>query len=192
MALTHKQHVFVQEYLKGFNATAAAVAAGYSEKTARAIGHENLTKPDIAAEIERRMTELTMSTEEALVRLTEQARGAHTAFIGVGGRVDLAGLKTAGLAHLIKSTKETKYGLVVEFHDGQAAIDKILRVRGAYVERHEVSGKGGAAIQHEHKGQVHGSVEHVAAVVAGLVELGAIALPGTSAGGDAEDDGLHS
>lgn len=43
-----KQALFVQEYLVDFNATQAAIRAGYSAKTARAVGHENLTKPDIS------------------------------------------------------------------------------------------------------------------------------------------------
>jgi phage terminase small subunit len=51
MALTPKQQRFVQEYLIDLNATQAAIRAGYSPKTARSIGDENLTKPDIAAAI---------------------------------------------------------------------------------------------------------------------------------------------
>lgn len=45
--LIPKQQRFVEEYLVGFNATQAAICAGYSEKTARNIGSENLTKIDI-------------------------------------------------------------------------------------------------------------------------------------------------
>jgi len=47
MALTDKQEMFCREYLIDLNATQAAIRAGYSEKTARASGCENLTKPDI-------------------------------------------------------------------------------------------------------------------------------------------------
>lgn len=49
--LTRKQHAFVLEYLKDRNATQACIRAGYSAKTAKVIGSENLTKPDIAAAI---------------------------------------------------------------------------------------------------------------------------------------------
>lgn len=42
-----KQQKFCDYYLQSGNATEAAKKAGYSEKTARAIGAENLTKPDI-------------------------------------------------------------------------------------------------------------------------------------------------
>lgn len=47
MALTDKQEMFCREYLIDLNATQAAIRAGYSEKTARATGSENLSKPDI-------------------------------------------------------------------------------------------------------------------------------------------------
>lgn len=50
--LTHKQKLFVQFY-QG-NATEAAIKAGYSEKTAREIGRQNLTKLDILNAIQER------------------------------------------------------------------------------------------------------------------------------------------
>ena len=49
--LTQKQELFVKEYVKDFNATRAAKAAGYSEKTATAAGTENLRKPNVASRI---------------------------------------------------------------------------------------------------------------------------------------------
>ncbi|MEJ8547180.1 terminase small subunit [Brevibacillus borstelensis] len=52
-SLTEKQRLFVLEYLRDFNATRAAMAVGYSKKTAYAIGWENLRKPQIQAEIKR-------------------------------------------------------------------------------------------------------------------------------------------
>jgi phage terminase small subunit len=54
MALTAKQQRFVEEYLVDLNATQAAIRAGYSARTARQIGDENLSKPDIAAAIAER------------------------------------------------------------------------------------------------------------------------------------------
>ncbi len=49
MSLTARQQRFVDEYLLDLNATQAAVRAGYSARTAGAIGYENLTKPQIAS-----------------------------------------------------------------------------------------------------------------------------------------------
>ena len=46
--LTPKQKAFCQFYAGNGNATESARLAGYSEKTAKEIGAENLTKPNIA------------------------------------------------------------------------------------------------------------------------------------------------
>lgn len=61
--LTDKQKAFVLEYLVDLNATQAAIRAGYSEATARAIGAENLTKPDIANAIAAAQAERSKRTE---------------------------------------------------------------------------------------------------------------------------------
>ena len=55
--MTEKQKRFCDEYLISLNATQAAIKAGYSEKTAKQIGQENLTKPDIKKYIEDRLDE---------------------------------------------------------------------------------------------------------------------------------------
>lgn len=49
--LNARQQRFVKEYLIDLNATQAAIRAGYSAKTAGAMGHENLKKPEIATAI---------------------------------------------------------------------------------------------------------------------------------------------
>lgn len=51
--LTHKQQIFVAEYVKDGNGTRAAREAGYSEKTAEVIASENLRKPLVKGEIDR-------------------------------------------------------------------------------------------------------------------------------------------
>ena len=50
--LTAKQQRFCEEYMIDFNATAAALRAGYAKDTAYAIGAENLKKPQIKAGLE--------------------------------------------------------------------------------------------------------------------------------------------
>ncbi len=57
MKLTPKQELFITEYMKDLNATQAAIRAGYSEKTAKDIGCENLAKPNLKKEIDRRLEE---------------------------------------------------------------------------------------------------------------------------------------
>jgi phage terminase small subunit len=45
--LSTKMRRFCEEYLIDLNGTQAAIRAGYSERTAKAIASENLTKPDV-------------------------------------------------------------------------------------------------------------------------------------------------
>jgi len=80
--LTPKQARFVKEYLLDMNATQAAIRAGYSEKTAHAIGHENLSKPEIAQAIEKEQKKaaerLDISHDsiiQDLVEIAQEARG---------------------------------------------------------------------------------------------------------------------
>lgn len=61
--LTAKQQRFVEEYLIDLNATQAAIRAGYSEATAKEIGCENLTKPNIAAAVAEAMQKRSERTE---------------------------------------------------------------------------------------------------------------------------------
>lgn len=77
--LTAKQQRFCDEYLIDLNATQAAIRAGYSERTAKSIGNENLTKPDLKAYIQQRMDEkekeLIADQNEVLKYLTSVIRG---------------------------------------------------------------------------------------------------------------------
>ena len=69
--LTPKQQRFVEEYLIDLNLTKAAVRAGYSEKTARQIGSENLSKPAIQeaiAEAKRDRSEATKIDAEYVLQ----------------------------------------------------------------------------------------------------------------------------
>ena len=80
--MTPKQHKFCDEYIKTGNATQSAINAGYSKKTAKQIGQQNLTKLDIKTYINWRMETIADNTiataEETLGILTKIVRGEHT------------------------------------------------------------------------------------------------------------------
>lgn len=59
---TFKESRFIEEFLVDLNAAHAAARAGYSEKTAKSIGHELLGKPHIQAEIAKAMSERSQRT----------------------------------------------------------------------------------------------------------------------------------
>ena len=82
MKLTAKQRLFADEYIKSGNATQSAIKAGYSPKTVRSIGQENLTKPDIKSYIDAKMAEIEShkiaDAKEAMQAITSIARGETT------------------------------------------------------------------------------------------------------------------
>ena len=67
--LLPKQAAFVAEYLLCGNATKAALAAGYSPKTAHVIGAENLKKPAIAAIVGQKTLEIAARQDERLAAM---------------------------------------------------------------------------------------------------------------------------
>lgn len=75
--LTERQKRFIDYYIETGNATEAAILAGYSEKTAKQIGSENLTKLDCY--IKERMKPIEdnriADAEEVLRYLTKVIRG---------------------------------------------------------------------------------------------------------------------
>lgn len=84
--LTKKQQLFVDEYLIDLNATQAAIRAGYSVDTAREIGCENLTKPNIQQAIAKAMAERSKRTGVNQDRVVEEL--AKIAFVNIEDVVD--------------------------------------------------------------------------------------------------------
>ena len=88
MRLTAKQKKFVDSYIADSNATKAALEAGYSKRTARFVGAENLTKPNIKAAIDERMKRIESDkiakAAEVLQYFTTVLRGEAKETIIVG------------------------------------------------------------------------------------------------------------
>ena len=73
--LTDKQSRFIEEYCSnGFNATRAAISAGYSAKTAKDIACQNLAKVYIQEAIESFMNK---ATKKALVTTEDIVKGLY-------------------------------------------------------------------------------------------------------------------
>lgn len=75
--LTEKQKRFIDYYIETANATESAKKAGYSEKTAKNIGAENLTKLNffIQKKLEEKENNRIASQDEVLEYLTKVMRG---------------------------------------------------------------------------------------------------------------------
>lgn len=81
--LTPKQQAFADYYIELGNATQAAIKAGYSERSARQIGEQNLSKLDVKNYIDERLEQLAServaSQQEVMETLTAILRGEATA-----------------------------------------------------------------------------------------------------------------
>ena len=65
--LTIKQELFVKEYLVDFNATQAAIRAGYSEDSARQIGADNMSKAYIKEAIQKEVDSIKSGADKDII-----------------------------------------------------------------------------------------------------------------------------
>ncbi len=118
--LTAKQDRFVAEYLIDLNATQAAIRAGYSEKTAKQMGTENLAKPVLAAAIQKAMAD---RAERTKIKADDVIR--ELAKIGFANMLDYIAIGKDGdpYVDLSKLTREQAAAIgevtVEDFTDGR-------------------------------------------------------------------------
>ena len=123
--LTNKQRAFCEHYIQTWNGTEAARRAKYrgNNDTLGVIAHENLRKPKIKKYIEDRLKELTLTSDEVLIRLTQQATASISDFITDSTTLPVIDIeKVREKGHLIKKLRYTKKGMEIELHDSQAAL----------------------------------------------------------------------
>lgn len=109
--LTVKQKKFADNYIETGNATQSAISAGYSEKTARQIATENLTKPAILSYIESELAghefdvkiRQRQALDYALRVLHEQETEEHSHVVKTG---DFEQVETVRLKPKIKDRTE--------------------------------------------------------------------------------------
>lgn len=107
--LTPKQKAFADNYIISGNATESAKKAGYSEKTARFIGAENLTKPHILEYIQQRTAPTEQrriaSGDEVLQFFTRVMNGEEKDAFGLDASLDT---KIKAAVELAKRTCDIK------------------------------------------------------------------------------------
>lgn len=115
--LTQKQILFCKEYLIDKNATQAAIRAGYSKKTAKSIGQENLTKPDIQEmirkDIEAQVKRTEIDADKVLQEIAKLAFSNMEDYITINGEgeafIDLSGLTRDQAACISEITSDTYF-----------------------------------------------------------------------------------
>jgi len=150
--LTPKQKTFCDEYLIDLNATQAAIRAGYSPDSAKEIGCENLTKPNIRAYIEKEIANRSKRTGINQDRVIREL--ARIAFVNANDVINMneATLKadateddTATIASVKVKTIPTKEGEGVEreirLADKLKALELLGKHLGMFKDKLEIEGK---------------------------------------------------
>ena len=165
--LTDKQKRFCEEYIVDLNATQAAIRAGYSSKTAEAIGFENLKKPKIQKEIERLKEARSKRTEITADRvLKELARIGYskiTDYLEVVEGKRVVGKTETGepitekkkvveiketvdmapeVIPAISQIKQTKHGISLKLYDKPAALKDLGRHLELFTDKLDITSKG--------------------------------------------------
>jgi phage terminase small subunit len=148
---TPKRDRFVAEYLKDFNATQAAIRAGYSRKTARAQAHRLLTKVDVQEAVkkanQRLIDKLELTTEmvdrEAMRLLNLDPADLFDSEDRVLPIKDMP--EDARRALLGMDVEELDEGTLkkLRFHNKVSAIEVLYKRLGALREKVELTGKDG-------------------------------------------------
>lgn len=146
--MTKKQKRFIEEYLIDLNATQAAIRAGYSPDTAKSIGSENLTKPDIQARIAKAMAERSRRTGVNADRVVMEL--AKIAFVNANDVIDAetATLKpdaaledTAAIQSVkVKTFGEDGLEREIKMADKLKALELLGKHLGMFKDKVELSG----------------------------------------------------
>ena len=158
MGLSNKQQIFIDEYLKCWNATEAARRAGYADnRHLHTNANKLLQNTTVQEEIQARLRESQMSADEAMQRLTDIGRGDMADLMDVtsmGWALDMQKAQERGKTKLIKKVKQTtitKIGrkqddddeertyLEVELYPADSALRDILKIHGKITPDSEIN-----------------------------------------------------
>lgn len=117
------ERIFIEEYLQHWNATEAYHRAHprAQRNTCWTEGNKTLRKPEVQAEIKKRLDEASMTADEVLVRLGRHAKASHEPWMRI---------EKDGFVHLDFSSQEAR---------GQ--LDLIKKIRTKRTRRVEGRGK---------------------------------------------------
>ena len=149
MALNTKQRAFIEEYLICWNASEAARRVGYNGQ-ANIVGPRLLSNVIIKSEIDNRLSEMRMSSNEVLKRLSDMARADIADFVRVSHPTDLLRPRYKGKTHVIKKFKKTtvhtRTGDTIvttelELYDSRSTLVDLGRHHKLFTDRLEVTWK---------------------------------------------------
>lgn len=126
MKLTLKQRKFCDYYMASGNATESAIKAGYSKKTAKQIGMENLTKPYLQEYIKNH----SIKDEKKRIQSIKEGQEWLTKIIN-GELLEEESFYKDG--ELVEIKKKPKIDTMLK------AREQLSRMQGAYLDKVEVN-----------------------------------------------------
>ncbi len=142
--LTPKQREFVTQYLVDMNATAAAIRAGYSAKSAKHIASELMQKPHvaaaIAAEMEKREQRTHVSVDRVVAELAKIAFSNVCDCFDQNGQLKPIGKIPRDTQLAIESYERSDRGSRVKMVDKLGALEKLARHLGLFDDRLRLQG----------------------------------------------------
>ena len=188
--LNDRASAFVIEYLKDYNATRSAIAAGYSLKTAFASGFRLLQDPRVQAKLqafkaERRKTAI-LSFEERAAILSEIAAGRLSNFVKVSapGLVAIQAtedtLNSAALSDIDQRVLSENQGggliTKLKIRDPVAAIAELNKMYGDHAPTRvdaRISGSTETMTEEELRAEIERIEKQAAGVATGRSKAGA-------------------
>lgn len=153
--LTDKQKVFCREYLVDFNGTRAAIASGYSNKTAGQQSAENLKKPYIQEEIRRLADELNKTHGNSIERIILELQ-----LIAFGDYQDLVewdeygirrwipsselGDKSRLVQEISETTTQNGGSRKIKMHDKMRALEMLGRYHKIFTDKVDLTNSDGS------------------------------------------------
>lgn len=158
--LTIKQRMFISEYIIDYNATRAAVAAGYAAETAGIYANSLLKRPAVENAIQEKLKQLEkaaeITREKVLVEFAKLAFVDPQKFYDENGNLksipELDKDTAAALTGFDVSTTyingEEQISVLkkIKFADKKASLDSLAKHLGMFIERQEISGPNGQPI----------------------------------------------
>ena len=161
--LTDKQDMFCREYIIDFNATQAAIRAGYSSKTANRIAVVLLSNVVIQEKVKELVEERKAKLEqqgidvikelekiagidvfdhiEVAPHVVEKVSGEGDKKVAVSYEISMVDLKTGADGKAISKVKMGQGGLEVTFHDRNKALELLGKHKGLFNDKLELSGE---------------------------------------------------
>lgn len=156
--LTPKQAEFVRQYLVDLNATAAAIRAGYSERTAKSQGQRLLTHVDVSAALAAAKAEREQRTEITQDRVVSEL--AKIAFadprelmewgpegVKLKDSAALTEEQAASVAEVSETTTKDGGSLRLKKHDKVKALELLGRHLGMFTDKVKSEISGGLEIK---------------------------------------------